>query len=215
MAIKPLSLGKTILIRLLQPVIKTLLSGKKLWALKTIPRHKNFLWRVINNSLPLRSELGKRGIQCSPLCPHCNSKIEDINHAFMTCSYITRVWYGSQLNINIDKSPITNFSVWISYAIEHYEPDITIQIAALTYHIWFDRNQRVFEDKRIPEEDIIHRAANSIHDFHEAHLPQNAEATLACYSGYSSKPKRVTTWKKPTDNLVKMNSDANLQVDGW
>lgn len=133
----------------------------------------------------------------------------------MTCSYITRVWFGSQLNINIDKSPITNFSDWISYAIEHNEPDITIQIADLTYHIWFDRNQRVFEDKRIPEEDIIHRAANSIHDFHEAHLPQNAKATLACYSGYSSKPKRVTTWKKPTDNLVKMNSDANLQVDGW
>lgn len=37
---------------------------KKLWATHTIPRHKMIFWRILNNFLPLRSELSKRGIQC-------------------------------------------------------------------------------------------------------------------------------------------------------
>lgn len=82
---------------------------KKLWTIHTIPRHKMILWRVLNNTLPLRSELGKRGILCNPLCPRCNSKIESMEHVFMTCPKITRIWFGSQLNLRITDQPISNF----------------------------------------------------------------------------------------------------------
>jgi len=140
----------------------------------------------------------------------------------MSCPYITRVWFGSQLNINITSTPITNFPDWIIYSIKHYEPDIIIQIASLAYHIWFSRNQRVFENKRIPEVDIINRAAHSIRDFYSAHHLQHAETAPTNASAHSSnssarfsKPSCKPKWTKPADNLVKANSDANLQIEGW
>lgn len=82
---------------------------KKIWNLHTIPRHKTILWRILNNSLPLRSELGKRGIHCSPLCPRCDLKIETMDRVFMRCPKIYRIWFGSVLNLKILDQPISNF----------------------------------------------------------------------------------------------------------
>jgi hypothetical protein len=109
---------------------------KKLWSLHTIPRHKTLLWRILNNALPIRSELGKRGILCTPLCPRCNNKIETIDHVFRTCSQISKTWFGSQLNLKILEHPITNFSDWLRHSIMHLKEDTMVQIAALTYTIW-------------------------------------------------------------------------------
>jgi hypothetical protein len=44
---------------------------KKLWSLPTIPRHKALLWRIIQRYIPVRGELGKRGITCPIDCPRC------------------------------------------------------------------------------------------------------------------------------------------------
>jgi len=35
---------------------------KKIWALHTIPIPKMILWRILNNSFPIHSELSKRGV---------------------------------------------------------------------------------------------------------------------------------------------------------
>lgn len=82
---------------------------KKIWSLHTIPRHKVLLWRILNDSLPVRSSLRKRGIQCYPLCPRCHSKTETITHLFMSCPLSKRVWFGSNLCINFDNLPNPNF----------------------------------------------------------------------------------------------------------
>jgi hypothetical protein len=37
----------------------------KVWSLNTIPRHIALLWRILNDVVPVRSALSKRGIQCS------------------------------------------------------------------------------------------------------------------------------------------------------
>jgi hypothetical protein len=128
--------------------------SKKLWALNTIPRHKTILWRILTNALPLRSELGKMGILCSPLCPRCNVKLETTNHVFMTCPLITKTWFGSSLNLKILDQPITNFTDWISHSIQHQKEDIMVQIAAITYNIWHARNISLFKNRNIPDYEI-------------------------------------------------------------
>ncbi|MCH90692.1 retrotransposon unclassified-like protein [Trifolium medium] len=59
--------------------------SKRIWIISTIPRHKVMLWRIINKAIPVRSVLGKRGFQCTILCPRCLQKEETIDHVLMEC----------------------------------------------------------------------------------------------------------------------------------
>jgi hypothetical protein len=47
---------------------------KILWRQKIPPKYTHLMWRLLNNGLPVRSNLGIRGISCNPLCPRCEEK---------------------------------------------------------------------------------------------------------------------------------------------
>lgn len=193
---------------------------KKIWSLQTIPRHKMILWRILNNTLPVRSELSKKGQHCSILCPRCNSKIETITHTFMTCPNIAKVWFGSNLNINFTNHPNPDFTEWLFNSIQQTDEQTIIQIAALIYSIWFSRNQIVFEDKILPEENIINRARNSIKDYCNAITPVSAAPTHTTHIQQHLKaPSHRTAinnsrWIRPEADFVKANSDASMKVKG-
>jgi len=144
---------------------------KKVWALHTIPRHKIILWRILQNSLPVRSELNKRGIQCSTLCPRCNAKIETITHTFMQCPKVFRIWFGSSLTIKFPEQSNLIFTDWLFDFIIHNDESALINIATILYNIWFARNIHIYEEKDTPEDEIILRADHSIMDFWKANLP--------------------------------------------
>jgi hypothetical protein len=187
-------------------------------SLHTIPRHKMLLWRILNNALPLRVSLEKRGVHCSPLCPRCNAKLETQNHVFMECPLITRTWFGSPLNLRILNQPINNYSDWLAYNILHESERVVIQIATITYYIWFSRNLSIFEDRMLPEDEIIKRAYNIIFDFQQANLTSSQSSSLEQSTAAvvrSHQTTLSTRWKKPEAPLVKANSDANLQRQGW
>jgi hypothetical protein len=114
---------------------------KKLWSLNTIPRHKVLLWRIIQRAVPVRSELSKRGIPCNILCPRCLLKEETLDHTFMKCQHASKIWFGSKLGINFNNSHI-NISNWIIYALNHLNSEDLIYMAAITYGIWYARNQK-------------------------------------------------------------------------
>jgi len=86
---------------------------KKIWSLHTIPRHKTLLWRILHNSLPVRSEFSKRGIHCYNLCPRCHSKMETLTHIFLTCPNSCKVWFGSSLSLNFSNIPNPDFREWL------------------------------------------------------------------------------------------------------
>jgi len=44
---------------------------KKLWKIKSIPRHIHFSWRILHEKLPVKNDLFKRGISSDPLCVLC------------------------------------------------------------------------------------------------------------------------------------------------
>lgn len=67
----------------------------KLWKVKPIPRHVHLLWRNLHSHLPVRSELFKRGINCSPLCCLCDQQNETIDHLFRECDWVKIVWFAS------------------------------------------------------------------------------------------------------------------------
>lgn len=172
------------------------------------------IWRILNKALPLRSELEKRGIQCSPLCPRCNAKLETSTHTFMTCPMINRTWFGSNLNLKILNQPISDFSDWLNHIIQNEKDDTTIQVAVITYYIWFARNLSIFESRILPEIEIIKRALASVSDY-QAAIHQHTEPDLHTSSSHHiQKIPRTTRWVRPAEGSVKVNSNANLQEQG-
>lgn len=133
----------------------------------------------------------------------------------MTCPYITRTWFGTQLNLRINNQPITNFVDWLTHSILHQKEETIIQIAALIYNIWFARNQSIYEEKFIPEIDIIQRSERSIYEFVKANTRFDFDNQHRHLSACPPKLPNRSKWKKPEEGLLKANCDSNLQVKGW
>jgi len=83
----------------------------------------------------------------------------------MTCPNIHRTWCGSSVTIKFPDQPNPNFVDWLFDFILHKDEQIIIQIAAIIYSIWFSRNLSIFENKTLPEEEIILRVEHSLQEY--------------------------------------------------
>jgi hypothetical protein len=192
---------------------------KKLWNLRTIPRHKALLWRIIQQAIPVKSTLAKRGINCNILCPRCLQHEETIDHAFMHCDQVSRVWFGSNLNIRFNNSH-NSFSDWLIYVLQALKEDQLIYLASLTYSIWYARNQQVFNQKEIKASETISKATSSIQDYYLANTnniqnqPSNEARSTHRQQHRNSIPNQNRVWHKPDTGCIKINCDANLARSG-
>lgn len=57
----------------------------KLWGLKVKRKILHFLWRCINNSLPVMNNVYKRGMKCCPFCKQFGEKLETVEHVMFEC----------------------------------------------------------------------------------------------------------------------------------
>ncbi|KAJ9547496.1 hypothetical protein OSB04_020039 [Centaurea solstitialis] len=56
-------------------------------------RIKCFMWRLLLNRIPTRTNLSKRGVNTpSLLCPLCNLEEETVDHLFCSCSAVKDLW---------------------------------------------------------------------------------------------------------------------------
>lgn len=51
-----------------------------------------FIWRMVHNSLPLRSNNSRRNIELDTRCPLCHRFDEDGGHLFIKCKYSKSCW---------------------------------------------------------------------------------------------------------------------------
>lgn len=64
---------------------------KQLW-LKVKKKIQHFLWRCINNSLPVLQNIQKRGVQCCLICNKCGEAIEMMEHVMFECPNARTMW---------------------------------------------------------------------------------------------------------------------------
>jgi hypothetical protein len=137
---------------------------KTLWSLHMIPRHKVLLWRIIQQAIPVKHALSRRGMQGQLSCPRCFQKVETIDHVFKDCHYADIVWFGSKLGIRFS-SIQTSFRAWLIYFIININEEDLSYVAAIYYGIWYARNQQVFEHRHIADHETISKAQISIQEF--------------------------------------------------
>jgi hypothetical protein len=148
---------------------------KKLWKLHVPPKQTHFLWRILNNALPVKENLTKRGVRCNPLCSLCNEKIETIDHIFLKCEWTRQVWFSSPLTINFTHLKLKHFPDWLDYMIDNTTKENMQTISTILYSIWIARNDREFNEKNLPPIEMVNRALKTLHEF-QAHQTSKLSA---------------------------------------
>ncbi|KAL2899432.1 hypothetical protein RDABS01_024514 [Bienertia sinuspersici] len=86
---------------------------KFLWSSPIPPKWKVFMWRVLWNALPLKSNLNKRGIGVNNMCLLCGDSVETNEHLFRDCSFVDRLWACGNLGIRCQNATPLPLWRWI------------------------------------------------------------------------------------------------------
>ncbi|XP_071717982.1 uncharacterized protein [Rutidosis leptorrhynchoides] len=126
----------------------------------SLPRNKYvpqkvfiFSWKVIQQKIPVRSELDKKGIDLHTiLCPLCDNHIETVDHALINCQKVSSIWIQILDWWNQNISTISNINEAIisdqGFSLNPIGSSLwqaTKWIAC--YILWKHRNQKVFSGK--------------------------------------------------------------------
>ncbi|EEC79285.1 hypothetical protein OsI_20088 [Oryza sativa Indica Group] len=73
------------------------LQWEKIWNMEVPNKIKMFVWRLAHNSLPVRCNIRRRGMESDNLCPMCNRFDEDCGHLFLKCKGVKECWRSLNL----------------------------------------------------------------------------------------------------------------------
>ena len=141
------------------------LNSNFLWS-STLPLKVNiFSWRLINNGIPLRPGLAKRGITLDSMnCSFCDSVEETLDHCFFNCALIELIWrkLWSWWNLSTQRpSNLDSMKVDIYPVNEPNFPRLVFLATCVValWMIWKWRNRMVFAEssdvERIKAEDLF------------------------------------------------------------
>lgn len=86
---------------------------KEVWAVKTAPKLKLFLWALIQGALPVGSELQRRGMVSAAPCPRCK-QLESPLHMFFHFPFANEVWSRIPLRAQLHLANETDVKAIIS-----------------------------------------------------------------------------------------------------
>ncbi|KAJ1399024.1 Reverse transcriptase zinc-binding domain [Sesbania bispinosa] len=175
---------------------------QKLWSIPSQPKQLHFIWRLMHNSLPVRANLIKRGIQCSPLCPWCLLEPETEDHLFRGCTWTKLAWNNSPLGDKIPTAVTTPIGKWIDELLSSLQQDSATLFITLCYSFWLARNKKVFEQQDTPLALLFSKVVDSCRSF------ANTMPSPPADSGASR--RNSTCWIPPPTGYYKINIDAAL-----
>jgi hypothetical protein len=111
-----------------------------IWSLNTPRKISMFLWRLGHNSLPVKMNLRRRGLDLDTLCPMCHRLDEDCGHIFLKCKFAKSVWREANLEcVRQQLLQCTNALQTIDALLKLDENSRLLSITLL-WKIWSARN---------------------------------------------------------------------------
>ncbi|CAA7061632.1 unnamed protein product [Microthlaspi erraticum] len=140
-----------------------------IWLAKCSPKMKVFLWKVVQEAIPLGENLLNRGLIDNACCIHCGD-LETTNHLFFHCKFSSKVWklspYSKPINPNHLQSftaTLTSSKSWICL------PPTGIGAGTLfpwiCWAIWKTRNLLLFENRRFTPADTVSKAISEAQEW--------------------------------------------------
>ena len=135
------------------------------WFPHCIPRHAIHLWLVIKQKLKTQDRLRPTDVGpnvdlnllCSPLC----DTISDSHpHLFFECLFSMQVWLQVRVLSGMDVVPplledVLMFIMPISKGRSVVSILSRLVLAATTYHLWIERNSRLFKQKKSTVDEVV------------------------------------------------------------
>ena len=183
-------------------------SWHKIWQLKFPNKVKMFIWRLAHNSLPVRRNLARRGVQMDTICPVCHRLDEDCGHLFFKCKRARECWQIMSLeNIRTELELCTSGKETVMRILNMKENERN-KVFIWMWRWWVARNKANAGEKMPTIADII-RSVN-FHIFEYEKLNAKCDAPSS-----ATRP----AWKPPPVDVYKINVDASFhektKQGGW
>lgn len=132
------------------------------WCKFSSPKMSCCLLRALQNKLPTRCRLKQFGIINQDSCVLCSSSSESVKHLFLTCPFSAYIWELCRLKLGLHQ-PILLLLDEAKLFLKIYSKRIRVSalgkvaISAAVWHIWFERNQRIFQAMEASKVQVFRR----------------------------------------------------------
>lgn len=152
---------------------------KHLWTLKCPGKAKLLAWAILENKAPTWDILQKRFIQGPGYCPLCKEAAETSSHIFVHCRFTQAVWADicKHLELNVNWWGMDFHEAFQLWWTDHKLSMFRAVPCILAWGIWITRNKIIFQDSRVPLEQVVAQAVgyNSIQANYQSDTHQNCE----------------------------------------
>ncbi|XP_059277587.1 uncharacterized protein LOC132031654 [Lycium ferocissimum] len=133
-----------------------------------LPRWVFILQLGLHTRLTTRDRLFKWGITTDTICHLCGVKDESIDHLLVECDESAYIWGKLLQWQHIYRSPMqwSDEIKWVEQQAKGRSPRAQVYrmvLAGVVYHLWAERNQRVFQQKRQPANLLIKVVIQEVH----------------------------------------------------
>ena len=181
---------------------------KKIWSLALPGKVKHFIWRLANNSLPLRMKLKRKGIELDTRCPVCYRLDEDGGHCFFKCKMVKALWRAAEMEDDIVELMNCPNAKWVFIQILQKTEEKCLKICTLLWSWWLQRN-------KANKGQNIKGIDEAYHSF-QLNL---TESLGKMEKTKEKKQKKSQVWSPPPDGFLKINSDGSFKEQnhngGW
>ncbi|KAH0745551.1 hypothetical protein KY285_007208 [Solanum tuberosum] len=145
---------------------------------------------AIHEKLLTKDKLLKWGVVQEAKCSFCNTTNESIAHLMFECNISAGVWKRQLVWQGVTRQ-VLDWQGEVLWASTHHKgktPDVDqvyrMTMASAVYHIWQERNARIFKQKQRSEEEIVKTIIQEIH--HRGNMYSKLRGTLARLNFYPS-----------------------------
>ena len=145
---------------------------KKVWGTNVKHKLKHFIWKCLQNCIPVNDLVHRRTGKGDNICTSCGDGIETLEHLFFECDYAKKIWKLSPISWDglIDLQAC--FWRWWEGLLEATQRangkehiELTINIL---WQIWKARNKIIFDNAKVEEITVVRKAQQEWMEFKEA-----------------------------------------------
>ncbi|XP_071924943.1 uncharacterized protein [Coffea arabica] len=144
---------------------------KQLWHLKVKAKLKHFMWKCLQNCLPVNEQMSKRLHRGEGRCGCCGEDMETIEHLFFFCEKAVETWKLAPVRWDGLLGMQYNFWLWWeqvtqSLALNQGQERVSLTINIL-WQIWKARNKKFFEQANQDPVKIVRKAQEEWLEFEQ------------------------------------------------
>ncbi|KAJ3684995.1 hypothetical protein LUZ61_014159 [Rhynchospora tenuis] len=124
-----------------------------------LPRIRLFLWKLINNALPLKGTCASRLRQQISTCHVCEEGPDMALHALFHCPFAETYWFATQPSLRVNNLPPEVLGLLYTVC-QSMQGSLFVQFANNLWALWKSRCSHIYEGSPLSASSVSKLAAN-------------------------------------------------------